>query len=78
MRVAKWGNSVAIRLPAAVVEALSLREGDEILIDVSGPRPFHAARDGRRDRALNALRALGWTLPADYAFSRDDANRRGT
>ena len=30
MQVTRWGNSLAIRLPAAVVEALSLKEGDDI------------------------------------------------
>ena len=35
MQVAKWGNSLAVRLPAAVVEALRLKEGDEIDIHVS-------------------------------------------
>jgi antitoxin MazE len=78
MQVSKWGNSLAVRLPAAVVEALGLKEGDEIAIDVAEPRHFKVTRDDRRDEALNALRALGWTLPPDYAFSRDDANQRGT
>jgi antitoxin MazE len=77
LQVSKWGNSLAVRLPAAVVEALGLREGDEITIEVSEPHRFRVARDGRRDEALNALRTLGWTLPPDYAFSRDEANRRG-
>ena len=27
MQVSKWGNSLAVRLPAAVVEALALKEG---------------------------------------------------
>jgi antitoxin MazE len=36
MQVAKWGNSLAVRLPAAVVEALKLQEGDEIEIHVVG------------------------------------------
>ena len=33
MQVAKWGNSLAVRLPAIVVEALGLKEGgrDELL-----------------------------------------------
>jgi hypothetical protein len=31
MQVSKWGNSLAIRLPAAVVEALKLKEGDSIV-----------------------------------------------
>jgi antitoxin MazE len=77
MQIGKWGNSLAVRLPATVVEALGLKEGDEIAIDVAGPRHFQVTRDSRRDEALDALRALGWTLPADYAFSRDDANQRG-
>ena len=34
MQVAKWGNSLAVRLPAAVVEALELKEGDDIEIHV--------------------------------------------
>jgi antitoxin MazE len=32
MQVAKWGDSLAIRLPAAVVEALKLKEGDDVEI----------------------------------------------
>ena len=40
MQVSKWGNSLAVRLPAAVVEALALKEGDEIEIHVAGARAF--------------------------------------
>src|SRR5262249_55873854 len=29
MHVARWGNSLAVRLPKAVVEALDLKEGDD-------------------------------------------------
>ena len=32
MRVSKWGNSLAIRLPGSVVQALELKEGDEVVI----------------------------------------------
>ncbi|HEX7238493.1 MAG TPA: AbrB/MazE/SpoVT family DNA-binding domain-containing protein, partial [Gammaproteobacteria bacterium] len=32
MQVSKWGNSLAIRLPAALVEALDLREGDDVTL----------------------------------------------
>ena len=38
MRVAKWGNSLAVRLPQAVVEALGLKEGDSIDVHVAGRR----------------------------------------
>jgi hypothetical protein len=44
MQVAKWGNSLAVRLPAIVVEALGLKEGDEIEIHVTDGRRFGVAR----------------------------------
>jgi antitoxin MazE len=77
MQVGKWGNSLAVRLPAAVVEALGLQEGDEIAIEVADSRTFRIGHDRRRDEALEALRALGWTLPPDFRVSRDEANARG-
>ena len=45
MRVSKWGNSLADRLPAAVVEALSLREGDDIEIAVAAAPRSQAVRN---------------------------------
>jgi antitoxin component of MazEF toxin-antitoxin module len=45
MRVSKRGNSLAVRLPAAVVEALDLKGGDEIEISIAGKRDFKVARD---------------------------------
>jgi antitoxin MazE len=76
MRIAKWGNSLAIRLPAAVVEALELKEGDEVEVRVAGARVFDVDRDRSRERVLNRIRAFGWTLPPDWKFDRDDANSR--
>jgi len=38
MHVSKWGNSLAIRLPATVVEALGLKEDDEVEIHVARDR----------------------------------------
>jgi antitoxin MazE len=77
MLVSKWGNSLAVRLPKALVDQLGLKEGDELNVV--------AARDGtvevetkeeRRRRALERLAALNWTLPPDYKFDRDEANER--
>lgn len=73
MRVAKWGNSLAVRLPRTVVEALELREGDEIEIAVTGPRHFEIGRDRSREAALATLRALRRPLPKGFRFDRDDA-----
>lgn len=76
MQVAKWGNSLAVRLPAAVVEALGLKEGDEIEIHVADATEFAVARKPGREDLLKRLRAFRGRLPADFIFDRDDANAR--
>ncbi len=76
MQVAKWGNSLAVRLPAGVVEALELREGDDIEIIVDGPRAFAVRKKPGADALLKRLRAFRGKLPADFRFSRDEANAR--
>jgi antitoxin MazE len=76
MQVAKWGNSLAIRLPAAVVDALKLKEGDEIEIHVAGSKQFGVARKPGREELLKRLRAFRGRLPADFKFDRDEANAR--
>jgi antitoxin MazE len=76
MRVAKWGNSLAVRLPDAVVKALKLKTGDEIEIVVSGDRHFQVERNRGRERALERLRALKTPLPKGFRFDRDEANAR--
>jgi len=76
MQVAKWGNSLAVRLPAVVVEALGLKEGDEIEIHVAERRQFSIARKPGRDELLKRLRTFRGRLPADFKFDRDEANAR--
>ena len=76
MQVAKWGNSLAVRLPAAVVEALDLKEGDQIEIRIAGAREFEVSRDQRKEKALARLRKLRRPLPPGFTFSREDANER--
>jgi antitoxin MazE len=76
MQVAKWGNSLAVRLPAAVVEALELHEGDEIEIHIEDARNLKIARKPGREELLKRLRAFRGRLPADFKFDRDEANAR--
>jgi antitoxin MazE len=76
MQVAKWGNSLAVRLPAAVVEALELKEGDQIEIRVTDVRTFEVQRDRSRQDALDKLRKLRRPLPPGFVFDRNDANAR--
>jgi antitoxin MazE len=76
MQVSKWGNSLAVRIPAAVVEALDLKEGDEIEISIAGKRNFEVGRDLSRDTALEQLRQMKWSFPPDFKFSREETNER--
>ena len=76
MQVSKWGNSLAIRLPAAVVETLDLKEGDEIEIVVAGPRSFGVKRAAGPRDVLARLRKYRGRLPADFKFDRIESNER--
>ncbi len=76
MQVAKWGNSLAVRLPSAVVEALNLKEGDDIDIRIVGERAFDIALDESRQRAIASVMRLRKSLPRGWHFDRDEANSR--
>lgn len=76
MQVSKWGNSLAVRLPAAVVEALELKEGDDIEIRVASKKTFEVSHDRSRQRALERLRKLQRPLPAGFVFDRNDIYER--
>jgi Growth regulator len=77
MRISKWGNSLALRLPAAVVEALGLKEGEEIELHVAGARTLEVARKPSHRELLLRLRKYRGRLPADFRFDRLEANERG-
>ncbi len=76
MRVLKWGNSLAVRLPSAVVEALGVKEGDHIEIRVVEKWAFEVRCGQSRPRALARLRKLQRPLPAGFVFDRGEANAR--
>ena len=77
MQVLRWGNSLAVRLPAAVVDALALKEGDDIVIHVVGQRAFEVEKTPTSTELLVRLRKYRGRLPADFTFDRLDANERG-
>ncbi len=76
MQVSKWGNSLAIRLPAAVVEALSLKAGDEINVRVASESDFAIGREPTREDLIGRIRKLSRPLPPGFRFDREDANAR--
>lgn len=76
MQVSKWGNSLALRLPAAIVELLGLQEGDDIEIVVAGERSFEIRKAPKTRELLMRLRAYRGRLPADFKFDRIEASAR--
>jgi len=75
MHVAKWGNSLAVRLPAEIVRELGLREGDQIDL-VKDDGAVKVRRQPRADEVLEGLRRFRGKLPAAQRLSRDDAHER--
>jgi antitoxin MazE len=76
MVVAKWGNSLAVRLPRAVVEALQLNEGDSIEVHVMGSRSLEIGRAATPRQLLARLRKYRGSLPAGFTFDRLEAHER--
>jgi len=77
MHVSKWGNSLAIRLPVAVVEALKLREGDDVEVRIADARVFEMKKKPGAAELLARLRKFRGKMPVDFTFDRDAANERG-
>ena len=75
MQVSRWGNSLAVRLPASLVTALQLNEGDEIELHLAGERSLEVAVKPSQAELLKRLRALRGRLPADFHFDRLEANQ---
>lgn len=77
MLVAKWGNSLAVRLPKRLVDELGLKPGDEIEITPKGKRALFVGRDASREEALKALRKYRGWMPKGFKFDREEAHERG-
>lgn len=74
MQVSKWGNSLAVRLPAKLVQELGLKEGDDIeLVRAGSGKLIVDKKTADRLELLKGLRKYRGLIPADYKFSRKDA-----
>jgi antitoxin MazE len=72
MKFSKWGNSLAIRIPADVVDKLGISPDEEAQIKVTGEYSFEVTRDRRREEAIEAIRKLAVPLPPGYRFNREE------
>jgi antitoxin MazE len=76
MQVSKWGNSLAIRLPAKLVAELGLKEGDEIDVRTASERLLEIARKPTADELFDEMLKLRGSLSADYKFNREELYER--
>ncbi len=81
MQVAKWGNSLAVRLPVALVQTLGISDGDELLLlpaprQAEQPASVTVVRQPGKLEQLQAVRRFRAPWPADFSFDRDEANAR--
>lgn len=76
MKVAKWGNSLAIRIPKDVAETLGINEGDEVQLTPAEKPMIGIAREMTREEALARLDRFRGLLPPGYKFDRSDAYGR--
>ncbi len=78
MIVSKWGNSMAVRLPAKLVEKMGLKEGDNVDI-VAGDGQISIYKQIEREEVLKRLFQRcneNPIVPDDYVFDREEANAR--
>ena len=76
MRVSKWGNDLAVRLPAALVAALGLREGDDVTLRVAEARTLEVDKAASAKELLAGLRRFRGRLRKDFRFNRSETNER--
>lgn len=77
MKVAKWGNSLAVRLPAKLVDELALKEGDEVAITAKEDGTMEVVAQSTHEEALARLRALRVPMPSGFKFNREELYDRG-
>ncbi len=74
MQVTKWENSLAVRLPPGLVQALYLKEGEEGGLHLFRALTFEVSKKAGLRELLAHLHQLRGRLPAGYQFDRFEAN----
>jgi antitoxin MazE len=76
MRIAKWGTSLAVRLPKKLVDEMGLKPGDEIDVVKAEGNKLAIEKIDRREQFLKAMEQFCWSAPEDYRFGRDEADEQ--
>ena len=76
MQISKWGNSLAVRLPAALVEELGLKEGDDVIVRRAPDGALEVERAPSAEELFERLKKHRGSLPADFKFNREELYER--
>ncbi|MBO9193254.1 AbrB family transcriptional regulator [Rhizobium sp. 16-449-1b] len=76
MRIVKFEDGLGVCIPQAIVDALGLKEGDDIVVRVGKDRNLEVATADARSKAFERIKAFKLQLPPDWTFDRDGANSR--
>ncbi len=82
MQVAKWGNSLGVRLPMALVQALGISEGDELEVrpvkkkGKAATPAIEISLAPTKQELLEAMRKHRGSWPVGWKFDREEANSR--
>lgn len=74
--VGKWGNSLAIRLPKALLDGLGLSEGGTIEVQEGEHGMLDISKQETIGELFDRMKSLRGMIPADFRFDRDEANGR--
>ena len=77
LQLARWGNSLAVRLPVEYLRAAGLKEGDEVEAEVTALGEIRLAPARAFDKAafLRRLRKLHARLPTQLESAGDLVRR---
>lgn len=76
LQIGKWGNSLALRLPTALIKQVGLREGSRVLAEVTAGRELRVVKAGgealttSRAQLVDELRAMHKDWPMGRSVVR--------
>jgi antitoxin MazE len=82
MQVAKWGNSLGVRLPVALVQELGISEGDELEVRPARRKTPKAmpvvevSKEASVKELIESMRKYRGCFPEGWKFDREEANAR--
>jgi len=75
MKIAKWGNSLAVRIPRNMAKDMGVAEGDDVAMEVRPDGSLVLTDPKDRAKVIARITKLAKPLPPDWKFDRDEIHR---